>query len=137
MRKTLLQGLLFSVAVITTGLIHADVILTATHSVVSSLETTDGHNTTLELTLTNTGSNSLSDVVLTPLDPMLVSPLQENNNISFTSIVSGETTTIVWTINTMVRVENFSMVPINLQGKAIDESGVMVSFPVVSEGDIQ
>jgi len=135
MQKISSMGLIFTIALAISGHTQADVI--ATHSVISSLETADGYNTTLELTLTNTGASSLADVVLTPSDPMLVSPFLENNNILITSIDSGGIAAVVWTVNTMVPVQHFSMNPINLQGNAVDQYGVLVSFPVVSEGDIQ
>ena len=137
MQKIRNKGILIIILFIVSGYAQADIAVNATHSIVSTMETADGYNTTIEVTLTNASTSSLSDVVLIPQESVFASPLQENNNLSFTSIDSGGTATVIWTVNTMEPHQNFSMKPIKLQGNALDQNGVMVFFLVVSEGGIQ
>ena len=139
MRTNLFRGLLLSMALLFSVQTYADIVMSATHTAISSSETAEGFSSIIELTLSNAGTSSLSDVLLTPIDlPLFPAPEPDGNNLSVESIASGALITVQWTVSTMIPLEAFVMLPIILQGTGFDLDGTAVTFSLVSnQGDLQ
>lgn len=120
-------GMLFGV----TNPVLANTTVTSQHQLISETQGDNGLVISLDLTITNSGAESLSSVTLEPIDTLFLSE-SGNNVLSLGYLPAGGTVTTPLTISSMV--QEYIYVPIiTFQVKGTDESGVSVELIILSQ----
>jgi len=119
-----LAAMLFSASIANAGQI------TATHTVVSQQQTANGSDVTLNITMNNQGSISLSNITLTLMEPMgLDGP--DSNVLSLGSLTAGTSVSFSWSISILD--PEMQPLPLMIEASGTDVNGNAVHFPLLSE----
>lgn len=105
--------------------------LTAQHKLISETLSSTGLDISLDLTITNSGAESLNSVTLEPIDTIFFSE-SGSNVLTLDYLPAGGTVTSPLTISSMAH-EYISVSMITFQVKGTDESGAPVEFMILSQ----
>ena len=100
------------------------------HSLSDVTATETGNDVTLEMTITNTGDSALSDISIAMLGPLMIGD-PDMQSLSVSSLSAGETSSVSWTISTIIlepeeKIAVDLMAPILLDVSATDVNGETV-----------
>ena len=100
------------------------------HSLSDVTATETGNDVTLEMTITNTGVAALSDISIAMLGPLMIGD-PDMQSLSVSSLSAGETSSVSWTISTIIlepeeKIAVDLMAPILLDVSATDVNGETV-----------
>lgn len=118
--------------VMTSGLSQAEEVLTGTHRVISSVETEQGFQTIVEITIQNTGPTVLIGLTLEPIDPLLLSEPEQNTLFVDVLLASGDVIS-QWSVTTNQPADASQTMPLIFEGEATDSYGDTVVVFLESE----
>jgi len=100
------------------------------HSLSDVTATETGNDVTLEMTITNTGVAALSDISIAMLGPLMIGD-PDMQSLSVSSLSAGETSSVSWTISTIIpepeeKIAVDLMAPMLLDVSATDVNGETV-----------
>ena len=100
------------------------------HTLSDVTATETGNDVTLEMTITNTGVAALSDISIAMLGPLMIGD-PDMQSLSVSSLSAGETSSVSWTISTIIpepeeKIAVDLMAPILLDVSATDVNGETV-----------
>ena len=100
------------------------------HTLSDVTATETGNDVTLEMTITNTGDSALSDISIAMLGPLMIGD-PDMQSLSVSSLSAGETSSVSWTISTIIlepeeKIAVDLMAPILLDVSATDVNGETV-----------
>jgi hypothetical protein len=100
------------------------------HSLSDVTATETGNDVTLEMTITNTGVAALSDISIAMLGPLMIGD-PDMQSLSVSSLSAGETSSVSWTISTIIpepeeKIAVDLMTPMLLDVSATDVNGETV-----------
>ena len=100
------------------------------HSLSDVTATETGNDVTLEMTITNTGVAALSDISIAMLGPLMIGD-PDMQSLSVSSLSAGETSSVYWTISTIIpepeeKIAVDLMAPMLLDVSATDVNGETV-----------
>ena len=118
---------LFTISIITMASANE---LEIQHSLSDVTATETGNDVTLEMTITNTGDSALSDISIAMLGPLMIGD-PDMQSLSVSSLSAGETSSVSWTISTIIlepeeKIAVDLMAPILLDVSATDVNGETV-----------
>ena len=100
------------------------------HTLSDVTATETGNDVTLEMTITNTGDSALSDISIAMLGPLMIGD-PDMQSLSVSSLSAGETSSVSWTISTIIpepeeKIAVDLMTPMLLDVSATDVNGETV-----------
>ena len=100
------------------------------HTLSDVTATETGNDVTLEMTITNTGVAALSDISIAMLGPLMIGD-PDMQSLSVSSLSAGETSSVSWTISTIIpepeeKIAVDLMAPMLLDVSATDVNGETV-----------
>ena len=100
------------------------------HTLSDVTATETGNDVTLEMTITNTGDSALSDISIAMLGPLMIGD-PDMQSLSVSSLSAGETSSVSWTISTIIpepeeKIAVDLMAPMLLDVSATDVNGETV-----------
>jgi len=118
---------LFTISIITMASANE---LEIQHTLSDVTATETGNDVTLEMTITNTGDSALSDISIAMLGPLMIGD-PDMQSLSVSSLSAGETSSVSWTISTIIlepeeKIAVDLMAPILLDVSATDVNGETV-----------
>jgi len=103
--------------------------VTAAYKVVAVQSTATGSVVSLDVTVTNSGTDVLSSVALEEIDPTRIAPARNTLNVG--NLAVGGQFVTVWTLNSELPADRFSSsLPLFLQGTAVDANNNSISVAV-------
>ncbi|MFC6674095.1 hypothetical protein [Marinobacterium aestuariivivens] len=116
----------------------ADVLVTASHTWVSTQAQSDGsYAVTFDVMLSNQGDTDLSAITLFPIPTDLLVMEPESQPLTLDSLAVSTTANINWTVNTWIPTdEALAELPLLFHGDGTDAFGTTVSFGLVSEREV-
>ena len=118
---------LFTISIITMASANE---LEIQHTLSDVTATETGNDVTLEMTITNTGDSALSDISIAMLGPLMIGD-PDMQSLSVSSLSAGETSSVSWTISTIIpepeeKIAVDLMAPMLLDVSATDVNGETV-----------